>query len=172
VTRSEADAKASREREEASRLQTIKNHGLGAIPYGVPASWRGQVIADLERFVTATQFPSYLSLLDAKNIVLARVEEVLRPYHKELARDESRQRAKQEEERRLETLRSHGRNYAQQETSDWDWSAAVEARGEVEQVLSAEVEADWSEREVTALVDEILDQWDNEDDDEDDSEDD
>ena len=48
----------------------------------------------------------------------------------------------------------------------------MEARGEVEQVLSAEVEADWSEREVTALVDEILDQWDNEDDDEDDSEDD
>lgn len=147
--------------EQASRLrlQTIKVQGRSAIPWDLPGTWRGKVIADLERFVTPMQFPSDLSLSEATNIVRARVAEVLRPYRE--AEEASRQRlqAKLESDRRWGALIAHGNEYARQETDDWDWSAQSEARAEVEKVLARDVQNNWTELEAEDAVDEILDEW-------------
>ena len=145
--------------DEAKRLQTIKALGLQAIPFTIPATWRGRVVAELERFVTRTQFPTYLSLFEAGTFVRARVEEVLEPYHAELARQTHERAERIATESRLEALKAHGRTYAVRETSEWEWSDASEARREVERVLDAEVAGEWSERDVEDLADDILDEF-------------
>ena len=164
----DAARNAARAREEAGkRLETIKNAGLDAIPNDVPPAWRGKVIAELERYVTPSQFPAYVALAEALGIVRDRVQEVLKPYHDQVARQEAARRTEQEAKRRVEALRAHGQAYARDETTDWDFSATVDACQEVDRVLQAEVEADWSERDVETLVDEILNEWDVDDEDED-----
>jgi excisionase family DNA binding protein len=161
-------ADAARERrEEATRLQSIKNHGLGTIPFNIPAIWRGKVVADLEGFVTPTQFPKYLPFPEAANIVRARVEELLAPYHEGLAREKAEKKAQEAARRRVEALRSHGRSYAARQTRLWGWQETQDATKEVGETLTAEVDADWSERDVEDVVDEILDEWAEVEDDED-----
>lgn len=148
------------------RLQTIKGYGKAAIPRNAPPEWEGKVIADLERFVTTTQFPADLSYLKASEIVQARVSEVLRPWREAEDKAARQKKAKEEADRLRTALITHGNDYARRETTDWDWSASNEARDEVKKVLEREVEHDWTEREVEDAVDEVLDEWDDEDDEE------
>jgi excisionase family DNA binding protein len=148
------------------RLQTIKGYGRAAIPWNAPPEWQGKVIADLERYVTSTQFPGDLPYAKASEIVRARVAEVLRPCHEAEEKAARQKKAKDEADRRRVALLAHGTEYARRETSDWDWSASHEARDEVKKVLEREVEHDWTEREVEDEVDEVLDEWDDDEDDE------
>jgi len=148
------------------RLQTIKGYGKAAIPRNAPPEWEGRVIAELERFVTTTQFPADLSYLKASEIVQARVGEVLRPWREAEDKAARQKKAKEEADRRRIALIAHGKNYAWRETTDWDWSASNEARDEVKKVLEREVDHDWTEREVEGAVDEVLDEWDDDDDEE------
>jgi excisionase family DNA binding protein len=148
------------------RLQRIKGYGRGATPYGIPGEWQGRVIAELERYVTPIQFPADISDTKAAEIVRARVAEVLQPYHDAEEKAARQKKAKEEADRRRIGLIAHGNNYAWRETTDWDWSASNEARDEVKKVLEREVEHDWTEREVEDAVDEVLDEWDDDDDEE------
>jgi hypothetical protein len=60
---------------------------------------------------------------------------------------------------------------AQRETASWAWDdPAAEARGDVEQVLQAEVKADWEENDVRKLVEERVDRYEEEDDADEDAE--
>ena len=146
------------------RLQTIKGHGRSAMPWNLPAEWQGRVIADLERYVTPIQFPADLSYAKAAEIVRAKVTEVLRPYKEAEERAERDKKAEEEADRCRTALIAHGNDYAWRETSDWDWSASNEARDEVKKVLEREVEHDWTEMEVENAVDQVLDEWDDDDD--------
>jgi excisionase family DNA binding protein len=157
--------------EETKRLQAIKNLGLQALPFALAPTWRGRVVVDLERFVTRTQFPAYLFLIDSENLVRARVEEVLEPYHADLARQTQARAAKTVAESRLNALKAHGRRYVVSETSEWEWSDASEARQDVDAALEAEVEADWSERDVEDLADDILDEFEEDEEDEEEEDD-
>jgi hypothetical protein len=148
------------------RLQTIKTQGRAAIPWNAPAEWQGKVIADLERFVTPTQFPDDLSLFKAGEIVRARVDEMLRPWREAEDKAVRQKKAKTEADQRRAVLIAHGTEYARRATLDWDYSATIEARDEVRKVLEREVEHDWTEREVESAVDEVLDEWDDEDEEE------
>ncbi len=153
------------------RLQTIKGYGRAAIPWNTPAEWEGKVIVDLERFVTAVQFPADLPFTKAAEIVRARVERVLRPYHEAEEKAKRDRKAKEKSDRHRTALVTHGNGYARRETSNWYWSARNDARAEVGKVLDREVEHDWTELEVEDAVDQVLDEWDegqNEDEDEDD----
>ncbi|MEO8140640.1 MAG: helix-turn-helix domain-containing protein [Gemmatimonadota bacterium] len=145
------------------RLQTIKGYGRAAIPRNLPGEWQGRVIAELERYVTVMQFPADLSYSQAEEIVRARVTEVLKPYHEAEEKAARQKRAKEEADRRRAVLIAHGIEYARRETIDWDYSATTEARDEVKKVLEREVEHDWTEREVEGAVDEVLDEWDDDD---------
>jgi hypothetical protein len=136
------------------------------MPWNLSAEWQGKVIADLERYVTAIQFPAALSYAKAAEIVRARVAEVLRPYHEAEEKAKREKKAKEEADRRRGALITHGTDYARRETSDWEWSAGHESRDEVKKVLEREVEHDWTEREVENAVDQVLDEWDDDDDEE------
>jgi len=94
-------------------------------------------------------------------------EELLAPYHEGLAQEKAEKKAREAARRRVEALRSHGRSYAQRETLPWEYQETQEAMKEVGQALTAEVEADLSERDVEDLVDEVLDEWEEIEDDED-----
>ncbi|MCC7133071.1 MAG: MerR family DNA-binding transcriptional regulator [Gemmatimonadales bacterium] len=142
-----------------NHLESIKSYGLASIPFDVPATWRAKVIADLERFVSATQFPKHVSNIEAKNIVVARVLEVLSPFREQQAREREKQEAEERARWRVATLKSHGGTYAIRETADWDWSAQLEARREVAKELEVKIKVDWSERDVEKLVDDVLDDW-------------
>jgi hypothetical protein len=120
------------------RLQRIKGYGRAAMPYSLPAEWQGRVIAELERYVTAIQFPADLSDAKAAEIVRARVAGVLRPYHEAVENAARQKRDKEAADRRKVALIAHGNEYARRET----------------------------EREVEDEVDEILDEWDDDEDDE------
>lgn len=153
------------------RLESLKSYGLTSIPFDVPAGWRAKVIADLERFVSATQFPKHVSNTEAHNIVAARVEDVLSPFREQQARESARKQAEEQARWRVVALSSHGSTYAIRETAEWDWSAQSEARREVADELASKINADWSERDVEKLVDEVLSDWEEEDDEDDDDED-
>ncbi len=150
-----------------NHLESLKSYGLASIPFDVPATWRAKVIADLERFVSATQFPKHVSNIEAHNIVVARVLEVISPFREQQAREREKKEAEERARWRVAALKSHGATYAIRQTADWDWSAQLEARRDVADELGAKVQAHWSERDVERLVDDVLDDWE---DDEDESE--
>ncbi len=153
---------------DAPRLESLKTYGIACIPFDIPAAWRARVIADLELFVSRTQFPSHISSLEATSLVSGRVEEVLGPYRDQQAREKASKGAEEHARWRLVALKIHGTSYAVRETADWDWSAQSEARREVTGELESKVKAEWSEREVEKLVDEVLEDWEGEDEDDDD----
>jgi len=126
----------------------------------------GEVIADLERFVTPIQCPADLAFSKAVDIVRAGVTEVLGPYHAAGEKAKRDKKAKEESDRRRAALIAHGNEYARRETSDWDWSASTDARAEVEIVLNREVEHDWTEHEIENAADQVLDEWDDDEDEE------
>lgn len=161
--------------QERARLQDIKRQGRNAMPWGIPTEWEGRVIAELERFVTPIQFPAYLTPAKASDLVTSRVEEVLRPYHEAVQKAERDRKAaeqkalqefknREELKRRLSTLVACGIDYARRETSDWDYSAGYDARAEVVRILGRDVKHDMTQLEVESLVDDVLDQWDDDDD--------
>jgi phage-related minor tail protein len=80
-------------------------------------------------------------------------------------RDAEQQRRKQEEdERRLEALIAHGLSHARWETmTGWDRTERERMLRDVERELKDEVKVDWSEANVTDLVNDILDDDDDED---------
>ena len=143
--------------EELQRLNRIKASGVNGIPYDVPPQWRGKVVEDLNRYVTAERFPDWVSDWEAQKIVRGRVEDVLKPYRDQVAEDAARKTQREDTERKMRALIAHGTTYAQTETiSDWDYSEGLKARREVEERLTLEVKANWTELRVRDLVDEIL----------------
>ena len=164
-----------REQEEAPlrRLVTLKQHGLNQIPYGTPDIWRARVAAVLEGCVTAKAFPDWINDSQAYAIVRGKVEEVLQPYHEEVARKKAEEARKEEEARdvrRVQQLIEFGKRHTSSETLfGWDSEPRERALRDVERMLDERVEADWTEQDVKDAVKDELDKWD-EDDTEDDEE--
>jgi excisionase family DNA binding protein len=167
-----------REREEAERslrrLTTLKQYGLNQIGWGIPDGWHTRVAAALESYVTLKAFPAWVSDVDAYRIVRGKVEEVLQPYHDEVARKKAEETRREEEaatkrrqeeeeaqeERRLQELIDDGMRYARSETLfDWDSDDRARALGDIERMLKDSVEADWTEQDVKDTVDDELDEW-------------
>jgi hypothetical protein len=80
----------------------------------------------------------------------------------EEARRRAEAKSKAEAERRVAVLISHGMTHAQSELSDFEAFDRWEIREEVEKVLREEVKAEWSERDVEGLVNDVLDEWEEE----------
>jgi len=167
-----------RKREEAEaplrRLATLKQYGLNQIGWGVPDSWHARVAAALESYVTLKTFPAWASDVDAYRIVRGKVEEVLQPYHDEVARKKAEETRREEEaatkrrqqeeeaqeERHVQELIDDGMRYARSETLfDWDSDDRARALRDVERMLKDEVEPDWTEQDVKDAVNDELDKW-------------
>src|SRR5713226_6204654 len=124
----EIEERRKRERDEAPlrRLVTLKQYGLNQIGWGVPDSWHARVAAALESYVTLKTFPAWVSDVDAYRIVRGKVEEVLQPYHDEVARKKAEETRREEEaankrrqevkeaqdDRRVQELIDDGMRYA------------------------------------------------------------
>src|SRR5574341_874756 len=159
-----------REAEEAPlrRLATLKQYGLGQVPYGTPDIWRARVAAALESFVTLKAFPDWIDDTPAYRIVRGKVDEVLQPYQEEDARKreaEARKAQAAQDERRVQQLIQYGKSYASSKTL-WDWESDDRARvlRDVERMLQDDVDAEWTEQDVKDAVDDELAEWEDEDD--------
>ncbi|MDP3909652.1 MAG: excisionase family DNA-binding protein [Gemmatimonadales bacterium] len=165
-----------REAEEAPlrRLATLKQYGLGQVPYGTPDMWRAKVASALEGFVTLKTFPSWINDTEAYRIVRGKVDEVLQPYQEEVAHKKAEDARKHQEwldERRVQQLVEYGKSYASSKMG-WDWESDDRARAlrDVERVLQKEAEAGWTEQDVRDAVDDELAKWEDEDDEDDEDE--
>src|SRR5438128_6311563 len=171
-----------RKREEAEaplrRLVTLKQYGLNQIGWGIPDSWHARVAAALESYVTLKTFPAWVSDVGAYRIVRGKVEEVLQPYHDEVARKKAEQTRREEEaankrrqeeeevreERRVQELINDGMRHARSETMfDWESDDRDRALRDVERMLKDSVESDWTEHEVKDAVNDELNEWEDDD---------
>ncbi|MEE8520817.1 MAG: hypothetical protein V3S83_05615 [Gemmatimonadota bacterium] len=148
--------------EEAQRLQSLKHHALTCIPYGIPAKWRPGVIEHLERYVTPERVPPWLPHHEQLSVVRGLVDVAVKPYRTEVDREVAQKHAKEQAEGRIQALIEHGVRYANHETKDWDIGSKYPARREVEEMLKAEVKADWTEEDVEDAVDEVLEELEEE----------
>jgi len=176
----EMEERRKREKDEAPlrRLVTLKQYGLSQIGWGIPDSWRARVAAALESYVTLKTFPAWVSDVDAYRIVRGKVEEVLQPYHDEVARKKAEETRREEEaankrrqeeeeaqeERRVQELINDGMRHARSETMfDWESDDRDRALRDVERMLKDSVESDWTEHEVKDAVNDELDEWEDDD---------
>ena len=176
----EMEERRKREKDEAPlrRLTTLKQYGLNQIGWGIPDSWHARVAAALESYVTLKTFPAWVSDVDAYRIVRGKVEEVLQPYHDEVARKKAEETRREEEaankrrqeeeeaqeERRVQELINDGMRHARSETMfDWESDDRDRALRDVERMLKDSVESDWTEHEVKDAVNDELDEWEDDD---------
>jgi excisionase family DNA binding protein len=173
-----AKAAAEREqtaREEQNRLQSLKNLGTMWIPYDVPTVVRAKIIEELEGYVTSEKLPAWVSSFEQHNFVRGRVDAIVQAYRKQVADEEERKKAEQarqvaalkakaESDRQVQALITQGMAYADQDLEQFDFLDCAEIRSDVERALREEVKADWSQRDVEMLVDEVMDEPGEEDD--------
>jgi excisionase family DNA binding protein len=154
---------------ENARLDELKSYGRSLIPYDATASARSAVIETLATCVNASRYPATTPSWEARQAIDAKVAAVLEPFNAEAAHmaemeaaREARREVRVRDERRLDSLIERGKWHAFVETRDWDVDDANDARADVLEALEDEVEADWTEREVNELVDEVLEAWNEE----------
>jgi excisionase family DNA binding protein len=154
---------------ENARLDELKSYGRSLIPYDATAGARSAVIETLASYVNASRYPATTPSWEAHQAIDAKVAAVLEPFNAEAARaaemkaaKDARRAVRVRDEQRLVSLIERGKRHAFGETVAWDVDDAEEARADVLEALEDEVEADWTEREVNELVDEVLEAWNEE----------
>ena len=154
--RAEQATAAAAAKQEVRRLKNLKDHGrFHASLAGVPPVWLAKVSQALERYVTSEHLPPGLHDAEAQALVKDKVDDVLHPYREELA-DAKQAR---EDRLRVERLLRHGKSRLL-----LDHPPRKKIRRAVEETLENEVEADWTEADVSELVDEVVAEWDEEED--------
>ena len=157
---------ASEERAERNRISNLKSYGQSLIPFGATASARSAVIEAFDSYVTAKRFPPSTSSWEAREAIRAKVESVLEPYNEAATRNpqvEAKRVEHERDEEHVQALIERGKSCASIKTLSWDRDDACQARADVAAALETEVQADWSERDVENLVEEVLDEWEEED---------
>lgn len=171
--RAQAEATA-REQEHQRRLDALKDYGHQlAHQAGLPPEWRAKATADLETYVSPTQFPHSLPEDEAQAFVAARISEIAEEFRAECARADQEERQRWERQRahaRVGQLVAYGMSRAGLVTLLWDSDEQERATRELGRELRAQVRADWTESDVRDLVDDFL-EGDDEEDEEDDEED-
>jgi hypothetical protein len=157
---------------ETTRLDALRAHGRSRLPYGATAEARSTVIETLEAYVNASRFPASTSTWVAHQAIEAKIDALLEPFNEKAARAASVKRQEEaedaeriREERQLDSLIERGKSHAFTETLQWDRIEAEDARAAVLGALEEEVEADWTNRDLEELVDEVLEEFDEESDD-------
>ena len=148
---------------EETRLGGLKSYGRSLIPFDASAAARSAVLEAMAVYVTAARFPASVPLWEARQAIEAKVAAILEPFNAAAVRKAEADTRKAEQERddqRVESLIERGRSRALFKTLRWDNRDARDARAEAQEAPEDEVEADWSERDVDELVDEVLEEWD------------
>jgi excisionase family DNA binding protein len=147
------------------RLEELKSFGR-SLAINLPANWMARVVAMLEEFVTARQFPRSLSDREAYVMVRAHVDHLVTELRVKDDEANSRAWAKMDRERedtrraqRLEVLLNHGRHLGTVNTIGWERDDRVRALRDIDRELRAQVQSDWNEDDVRDLITEILEDW-------------
>jgi excisionase family DNA binding protein len=133
------------EQRESQRLEGLVQRGM-LLAMLAPMDLQALARRELLAFVTSEHFPERMTVSETDALLKARVEQVLRPWR---------------DRQRVDGLLREASTHASWKTlgSDWDVSAAQEARREVELRLKREVDPSWTKGDVQARVDEILEEW-------------
>ena len=148
----------------------LKKVGLASIPFDVPPEWRARVTNELQRYVTAERFPSWILAYEHQQMVHAKVQEILQPLREEQDREHQRrqkeqqreqkrlqrEREKQDAERDRQSLISYGKRYAHRGLMEIHPRDRFKARRELEEILDGEIGADWEKDDVEELVDDVV----------------
>lgn len=148
----ESEQRAKADAADRQRLADLRVYGNG-LGIAAPPEYQAKVARDLLSSVNAEDYPADLNLYLAHVQVEARVSELLKPWRESQARE----REREEEQRKLNSLIHSGLSYARVETWEWEREDAARVIREVEQALLEDAEADWSIDDVRDAVDEILD---------------
>lgn len=152
----EQDLRGKALAQEEDRLQQLRDHGdWQAVFSGAPTEYKAAVTHDLSTFVNSEQFPPSLSQWRAQEYIKARVEQVLKPWREEKAKQEEAMRRK----KNYESLLQAGLSHASSKTSSWDAEDRERVRRDVQRELREEVGAEWTRQEVIDLVEGILDDY-------------
>lgn len=172
---------------EAARLQSLKSYGTSSIPYDVPVTVRSKIVEELEAYVTSERLPAWVSTWEQQRLVRGRVDSIVEAHRKkvkdeaeQMRVEEARQAAvgkarraaaeaaskvKAEADRLVQELIDHGKRYAEDDLLEFDPSDRWDVRLAIAKALGEEVGADWSERDVEDLVEDVLDEETEDDDD-------
>jgi DNA-binding transcriptional MerR regulator len=152
----EENARDQAQAREEQRLASLRSYGETKATFsGAPIEYKAAITRDLAKYVSAEQFPPSLALWQAWEYLDARVEQLLKPWRVQKAKEH----AAAERRRAYDGLLSLGRSHANSRTSNWNPEDAIQARQEVERELKEEVGSDWTRQEVVDLVEEILEEW-------------
>jgi hypothetical protein len=161
------------QRETEQRLRQLKSYGR-SLAGNLPVEWKACVVALLEDFVTARQFPISLSDQEAYAIVQdrvrARLDRLRATEEQRRSREWTALLAHMDEARarqQVENLIRGGRSLALTMTQGWEHDDRERARRDIDRELRANVRSDWNEADVRDLVTDVLEEW-EEDDEEDD----
>jgi hypothetical protein len=147
--------------------------GMREAPWDLPGDWRVKMQADLVKYVSIEQFPYPESEWTAMQSIRLHIEGFLHEYREAKKKEEqkasAREAATQAAQARVRELIAYGRRLLELELAKWDWreDPISDARTETQTVLDAEVKADWTEGDVRDVVNEVLEQYEEEDGDED-----
>ena len=142
---------------EAKRLETLRQTGR-TLSCVAPAEYQAKVARDLFKSVNSDDYPPDMPYYVAYAQVDARVTELLKPWRNA----QERERAKVDDQNKVDGLIRSGKFHAWTETQSWDGKAAERAQREVERALRDDVAADWTKDDVRDLVDDVLDEWEEE----------
>jgi hypothetical protein len=143
-----------RQKAEVARLDGLKAYGR-SLGTDLPVAWFSELTSDLERFVNATNTPASLPERQVEALVASRVDRI-------------RERCRAEESARLKGLLdsmkvrgliAYGQRHVSLRTLFWDSSDAEIACSRVRRELRSQVESDWTEADVRALVEDVLSDW-------------
>ncbi len=157
---------------EENRLGDLKSYARSLIAYDASATARSAVLEAVPTYITAARFPASTPVWEARQAIDAKVAAILEPFREAAARAaarkteaDARKAEREREEQQVTSLVERGKSRAFWHTRRWDHADAADARAEVLEALVDEVEADWTERDVDKLVDDILEEWEEDSDD-------
>ncbi len=147
--------------------------GMTEAPYELPGDWRVKLRDSLEKFITIDRFPYPESENTAMQSIRLHIDGFLHEYRefkkKEEEKDSARASAEWDAKMKVRDLIAYGQRLLELELGTWELDdPKSEARTEVQTVLGAEVKADWTEGDVRDLVNEVLEQYEEDDEGEDD----
>ncbi len=157
---------------EENRLGGLKSYARSLIPYDASATARSAVLEIVATYITAARFPASMPLWEARQAIHAKVTAIMEPFEEVAARAaerkaeaDARKAEREREEHQVKSLIERGKSRTFLHTFRWDRDDAADARAAVLEALEDEVEADWTERDVNELVDEVLEEWNEDSDD-------
>lgn len=136
------------------RLDQLKAYGH-AQASNLPIEWRQAVVAELERYVNATNLPASLTDGDAQAFVSARVREVCDRFRQDLETELQGEA----DEARVKALLARARRSATFKTLGWASGESEDSVEELLEELDEVIDQAWSESRVDRFVDSFLEEW-------------